>query len=172
MTWYQGPDGSGSPSGRYGHTANLVDSKKMFVFGGRDNKKFFQDLYVLDLELMSWTQPKTSGPSPSARAQHASLLVGSNLLVHGGFCFNEAEVCTDLYSMGRNLKNCYFSDIRILDTKIMEWSRLKVDGKPVEPRFGHSMNLSGSDILIFGGWSLESGNRSLKDQTKKICNSY
>jgi len=52
----------------------------------------------------------------------------------------------------------------------MEWSRLKVDGKPIEPRFGHSMNLSGSDILIFGGWSFESGNRTLKDQTKKICN--
>jgi len=54
----------------------------------------------------------------------------------------------------------------------MEWSRLKVDGKPIEPRFGHSMNLSGSDILIFGGWSHESGNRTLKDQTNKICNNY
>lgn len=44
MTWYQGPDGSGSPSGRYGHSANLVDNKKMFVFGGRDIDKFYGDL--------------------------------------------------------------------------------------------------------------------------------
>ncbi len=24
MTWYQGPEGSGSPSARFGHSANLV----------------------------------------------------------------------------------------------------------------------------------------------------
>jgi len=55
---------------------------------------------------MSWTKPNTTGPAPSARANHASLLVGTNLLVHGGSHFNEQEVCTDLYNMGRNLRNC------------------------------------------------------------------
>lgn len=55
---------------------------------------------------MSWTKPKTSGPAPCERANHASLLVGSNLIIHGGFKFDPKEVCTDLYTMGRNLKNC------------------------------------------------------------------
>jgi len=55
---------------------------------------------------MSWTKPKMTGPSPSARTDHASLLVGANLIIHGGFYFNEQEVCTDLYNMGRSLKNC------------------------------------------------------------------
>jgi len=58
------------------------------------------------MELMSWTKPKMTGPSPSARTDHASLLVGANLIIHGGFYFNEQEVCTDLYNMGRSLKNC------------------------------------------------------------------
>ena len=61
MTWYQGPEGSGSPSARYGHSATLVGGSKMLIFGGTDGKNYFNDLYVLDLEIMAWTQPKTSG---------------------------------------------------------------------------------------------------------------
>jgi len=34
MTWYQGPEGSGSPSARYGHSATLVNGTKMLIFAG------------------------------------------------------------------------------------------------------------------------------------------
>jgi len=55
MTWYQGPEGSGSPSARYGHTCTLVGGSKMLIFGGTDAKNYFNDLYVLDLEIMAWS---------------------------------------------------------------------------------------------------------------------
>lgn len=34
MEWFEGPEGSGSPSARFGHSASFIDGKKIFIFGG------------------------------------------------------------------------------------------------------------------------------------------
>mmetsp|Transcript_32641 Transcript_32641/g.29515 ORF Transcript_32641/g.29515 Transcript_32641/m.29515 type:complete len:95 (-) Transcript_32641:576-860(-) len=81
MTWYQGPEGSGSPSARYGHSATLVGGSKMLIFGGSDGKNYFNDLYVLDLEIMAWSQPKCTGPAPSKRMGHTAMQIGTNLVI-------------------------------------------------------------------------------------------
>jgi host cell factor len=46
-----------------------------------------------------------------------------------------------------------------LDTDTFTWSRLRISGEPPEGRFGHTINISGSEILLFGGWTLNSGAR-------------
>lgn len=61
MTWYQGPEGSGSPSARFGQSASLVAGSKMLIFGGWNGKQFFNDMFLLDLEVMAWNQPSCSG---------------------------------------------------------------------------------------------------------------
>lgn len=159
MTWYQGPEGSGSPSSRFGHTANLVSGSKMLIFGGWNGTDLFNDLFVLDLEAMAWSQPKCTGPTPSPRQGHTSIQIGNNLLIHGGFFFDEDEQKAAGFRQGSQLKACYLNDIRILDTEKFMWSRLRVSGTPPLPRYGHTANISGSDIVIFGGWSLRSGLR-------------
>lgn len=60
---------------------------------------------------------------------------------------------------GTHLRNCYLNDLRILDTENFIWSRLRVSGTPPLPRYGHTSNISGSDIVVFGGWSVNSGAR-------------
>lgn len=57
MTWYQGPEGGGAPSARFDHSSNLVGGTKMIVFGGWNGSEFFNDVYVLDLEIMAWSKP-------------------------------------------------------------------------------------------------------------------
>jgi hypothetical protein len=47
----------------------------------------------------------------------------------------------------------------ILDTDNFVWSRLRVSGTPPTPRYSHSANISGPDIVFFGGWTLTSGDR-------------
>jgi host cell factor len=54
----------------------------------------------------------------------------------------------------------YLSDIRVLDTDTYIWSRLRISGEPPEGRFGHTINISGSEILMFGGWTLNSGSKA------------
>lgn len=34
MEWFEGPEGSGSPSARFGHSASLIEGNKIFIFGG------------------------------------------------------------------------------------------------------------------------------------------
>lgn len=157
MTWYQGPEGAGAPVGRFGHSANLVEGTKMFVFGGWNGKEYFNDLYILNLEVMAWFTPETSGPAPSPRHGHSSILIGNNLVVHGGFKLREDQLKNCGLSQGSGVAGSYLSDIRVLDTDTLIWSRLRISGEPPEGRFGHTINISGSEILMFGGWTLNSG---------------
>ena len=88
------------------------------------------------------------------------------MVVHGGFWFNEeAMKKAGEKFQGQALQECYLNDIRVLDTESYVWSRLRVSGTPPEHRFVHTMDVSGSDIVMFGGWTKTSGARFKHDPT-------
>lgn len=152
MTWYVGPEGSGSPSARFGHSASLVNGNLMVVFGGSNGEKFFNDVNILHLETMSWVKPELSGPAPSPRYLHSAIAYKNFVLVHGGFAFHGYDAGQPDY--GSRLRDCYYNDMRLLDVNARCWKRFNmVSGKPMAPRFGHSMNFSRNHLIIFGGWS-------------------
>lgn len=150
MTWYQGPEGGNAPLGRLNHSASLIGTK-MFVFGGWNKDSFFNDLFVLDLAAMAWTQPDTSGPSPTPRMGHVATVIGNNILIQGGFFYDKSQ---NNDKMGTRLKESYLNDLRVLDTETFVWSRLRVSGVPPRHCYGHTMDISGSDILVFGGYGM------------------
>ena len=173
MTWFQGPEGGGAPAARFDHSANLVNGTKMVVFGGWNGQDFFNDVYVLDLQMMAWSKPNTSGPAPSPRKGHCAILIGSNLVIHGGFYFNEEHMKrAGGGKQGTALQECYLNDIRVLDTETFIWARLRVSGTPPEHRFGHTMDVSGSDIIMFGGWTKTSGARFKHEGTEEQCDYF
>lgn len=151
LTWYQGPSSGGAPSARHGHTAT-IHGTRLYVFGGACGGKYFGDLHCLDLSSMAWASPQTTGPKPTPRYGHAALLIGESLLVHGGFSMETGEIAAKDNS-GDLLRDCYKSDIRVLDLGRMLWSRLRTHGAPPTGRFGHSVVLSEDDAILFGGWS-------------------
>ena len=57
----------------------------MLIFGGWNGSEYFNDVHVLDLQVMAWKGPETSGPAPSPRKGHCAVLIGSNLVIQGGF---------------------------------------------------------------------------------------
>lgn len=71
MTWFQGPEGSGSPCARFGHTGSIINSNQMLVFGGWNMDSFFNDIYLLNLHTMCWYKPETKGglTRPPAESQ-------------------------------------------------------------------------------------------------------
>ena len=159
MTWYQGPGGAGAPPARFNHSANIVGGTKMYVFGGWDGKNYFNDVYILDLEIMAWQRPECSGPAPTPRQSHSSILIGNNLVIHGGFKLKASELKNCGLNQGSLVQSSYLDDMRVLDTDTFVWSRLRISGLPPEARYGHTLNISGSDIIMFGGWTQNSGNR-------------
>ena len=116
----------------------------MFVFGRWNGNDFLNDVFILDLEIMAWSKPICTGPVPCTRKGHYSILIGTNLVVHGGFYFNDDHMKTNVGRVGTALQECYLKDIRLLDTETFIWSRLRVSLSPPEHRFDHTMDISGS----------------------------
>jgi host cell factor len=52
---------------RYGHSCTLMNGINLVLFGGWNGIDFFNDVYVLNLEVMAWTKPNCNGPAPCAR---------------------------------------------------------------------------------------------------------
>jgi len=48
------------------------------------------------------------------------------------------------------------------------WSRLRVSGTPPNPRYSHTANISGPDVVFFGGWTTTSGDRGYFLNFKRI----
>ena len=141
----------------------------MYIFGGQNGKQAFNDVYVLDLEVMAWKRPECSGPEPAPRSGHSSILIGNNMVVHGGFKIKPETKTVGLGQVGSMLSDSYYDDIRVLDTDTYIWSRLRISGLPPIARHGHTLNISGSDIIMFGGWNKNSGNRDNHMLRKESC---
>ncbi|KAM3205424.1 rab9 effector protein with kelch motifs isoform X2 [Capsicum annuum] len=98
----------------HSHTATLVGGDKLVVFGGsgKGEANYLNDLHVLDLKTMRWSSPEVRGelnryqgdidvldmdtlmlskldvlgPSPGARASHASVNFGSKVFLSKWLC--------------------------------------------------------------------------------------
>ena len=77
-------------------------------------------------------------------------------------------------SQGSIVNASYLNDIRVLDTDTFTWSRLRISGEPPEARYGHTLNISGSEIIMFGGWTCTSGHKEkeIVDSTKDQCDYF
>ena len=79
-------------------------------------------------------------------------------MIHGGYYFKD-DYFYEKTKFGTRLKDCYLNDMRLLDTEKMNWIRFSVSGTPPKPRLGHTINISGKNLIMFGGWDYESGLR-------------
>ncbi|KAK3517816.1 hypothetical protein QTP70_018960 [Hemibagrus guttatus] len=79
----------GGPSPRESHTCVVYSGKsgsspKLYIFGGMCGNRL-GDLWQLDIDTMTWSLPKTTGPSPLPRSQHSSNVIGNQMYVFGGW---------------------------------------------------------------------------------------
>lgn len=131
------------PFPRYGAAVNSVSSKDggIYIMGGLINNSTVKgDLWMLEAapgNLPCYPVTTTSeGPGP--RVGHASLLVGNAFIVFGGDTKTEE---TDMLD----------DTLYLLNTSTKQWSRAAPAGQRPPGRYGHSLNILGSKIYIFGG---------------------
>ncbi|KAK7515561.1 cell polarity protein-like protein [Phyllosticta citriasiana] len=138
------------PSGRYGHTLNILGSK-LFVFGGQVEGTFFNDLACFDLNALQSPSNRwevlinntteggpPAGSAPPARTNHSMVQWNDKLYLFGG---------TD----GIN----WFSDVWCYDPKINSWSELDCIGYIPLAREGHAAAIVNDTMYIFGGRTRE-----------------
>uniref|UniRef100_A0A1D1Z7Q5 Acyl-CoA-binding domain-containing protein 4 n=1 Tax=Anthurium amnicola TaxID=1678845 RepID=A0A1D1Z7Q5_9ARAE len=73
-----------SPAPRFDHTAAVHVDRYLMVFGGSSDSTCFNDLHVLDLQTMEWSEPQTQGDVVTPRAGHAGTAVGETWYIVGG----------------------------------------------------------------------------------------
>ena len=99
--------------------------------------------------------PVTTENGPSPRVGHASLLVGNAFIVFGGDTkLEDGDVLDDTLYLLNTCKLsplldriCYSSN----DAATKQWSRASPAGSRPSGRYGHTLNILGSKIYIFGG---------------------
>lgn len=128
------------PSGRYGHTLNML-GPKVLVFGGQVEGFFFNDLVAFDLNTLNHASPRwelitpvEGNDPPPSRTNHIAVTHNDKLYVFGGT--NGVE---------------WFNDIWRFDPILRSWTMLKCSGFVPQPREGHSASLVGDVIYVFGG---------------------
>lgn len=128
------------PSGRYGHTLNML-GPKVLVFGGQVEGFFFNDLVAFDLNTLGHASPRwelinpvDGNESPPSRTNHIAITHNDKLYVFGGT--NGME---------------WFNDMWRFDPITRTWTMLKCSGFVPQPREGHSAALVGDVIYVFGG---------------------
>ncbi|PKS09395.1 hypothetical protein jhhlp_004010 [Lomentospora prolificans] len=131
-----------SPFPRYGAAVNSVASKEgdIYVMGGLINGATVKgDLWMIEAGgNMSCYPLPTTAEGPGPRVGHSSLLVGNAFIVFGGDTkIEESDVLDET--------------LYLLNTSTRQWSRVLPAGPRPSGRYGHSLNILGSKIFIFGG---------------------
>ncbi|KAK2862782.1 hypothetical protein Q5P01_002315 [Channa striata] len=118
--WYEPIVTGDKPSPRSGHSACVMQERKIYVFGGWDTPVCYNDMYMLDLGLMEFSAVKTTGKAPSPRSWHGSVVLSdTKFLIHGGYNGNNA-----------------LSDTFVFDIDTNSWTELMLPQLSV-PRAGH-----------------------------------
>ncbi|OAY81116.1 Acyl-CoA-binding domain-containing protein 4 [Ananas comosus] len=84
MTWEAVRTKKAAPAPRYDHTAVVYADQYLLIFGGSSYSPCFNDLHLLDLQTMEWSQPETQGTYVTPRGGHASTLIEENWYIVGG----------------------------------------------------------------------------------------
>ncbi|KAG2729734.1 hypothetical protein I3760_01G263400 [Carya illinoinensis] len=141
MTWDLLEATQTPPAPRFDHTAAVHAERYLLVFGGCSHSIFFNDLHVLDLQTMEWSQPQIQGDLVTARAGHAGINIDENWYIVGG---------------GDNKSGC--PETLVLNMSKLVWSALTTV-KPRDPLASEGLSVclalvDGEKYLVaFGGYN-------------------
>lgn len=70
-------------------------------------------------------------------------------LLHNSMCVP----CLKIYVFGGVGDNAYYNDVWALDILSAQWTRVETTGASPKARFSHTACLTGTDVLIYGGYN-------------------
>lgn len=134
------------PSGRYGHSLNIIGSK-IYIFGGQVEGYFMNDLAAFDLNQLQMPNNRwevltensepggaLQGKLPPARTNHSVITYNDKLYLFGG---------TNGFQ--------WFNDVWSYDPAVNKWTQLDCIGYIPVPREGHAASLVDDVMYVFGG---------------------
>lgn len=146
------------PFPRYGHATNQATgaSSEVYIFGGLVRDSVKNDMYIMRVEPTQVQRPsgvkpdialnatlvQTSGHAPLPRVGHSAVLVSNVFILWGGD--------TKIRAGDRQDDALY-----LLNLNNREWTRVAAGtfsgGPGPAGRYGHTLSIIGSNLLLFGG---------------------
>eukprot|EP00392_Amoebophrya_sp_AT5.2_P008850 g8878.t1 len=138
---------------------------RMYLHGGCTSSRAFDEVYLLELEQMKWSELPASGQKPSPRYGHSLEHYNKHLICFGGMCSAEkgddllagnGAVAKNLSIIGTGLpkgagdSGCVYT----METQTLIWT--KYAAEPSHARYCHSASVVGDSMVVFGGLSAES----------------
>ncbi|KAF0706016.1 hypothetical protein As57867_006830, partial [Aphanomyces stellatus] len=136
------------PEPRSSHQTCLIQTR-LFVIGGWNSVKQFNDLFVLDLATNTWSAPDAKLPVPTWN--HACVGVQAvpnwKIFMFGGNSGDLAE--------SGNSQGTYLNNVTVLDTGAMQWRQPPLKGDSPLPRADTALIYDPATykVLLFGGWA-------------------
>lgn len=122
---------------RAAHSCDKVGNN-LYIFGGWNGKQALNDLHILDIENLLWSQPEWEGNIPACRNNHTTAVVGESIYCHGGHDGND-----------------WLDDLYIFNTTTYTWAKPKLSGNRPSGRACHTMSRVGRKLYMFGGYDGE-----------------
>ncbi|KAI8089529.1 uncharacterized protein BX664DRAFT_333243 [Halteromyces radiatus] len=126
------------------HSCNVIEymvgkrkSYFLYVFGGGDGPNYFNDIYVLNVDTLTWTKPSVHGKPISPRRAHATCVWQDKIVIVGGG--NGTQALSDVYVLD------------VSDPNRLCWSEIKPSGPAPMARGYHTGNLIKDKLVIYGG---------------------
>lgn len=124
------------PGDLFGHTA-VCDASfggRMIVFSGSDPKgKFPNDVWILDLEEMTW-RCVNGEDCPNGRHFHSAVFYDGSMWIFGG------------------TSNGIHQDLNVFNCSSLKWSTVTTLGVAPCPRYGHCSVVHNDIMYVFGGY--------------------
>ncbi|ORX61572.1 galactose oxidase [Hesseltinella vesiculosa] len=122
------------PTARSHHTALTLDGK-MYIFGGNNGERCFNDLWCYDMMQQSWSLIEAMGYIPCPRSHTSSVIIDGVIYVFGGKSQDGTDL-NDLYGYRIN-DRC--------------WFMFQNMGQAPSPRHDHALAVLGHRICVIGG---------------------
>ncbi|CAG8467822.1 7439_t:CDS:2 [Funneliformis mosseae] len=125
------------PPARSGHISCNCDDK-IYIFGGSDGEKYYNDTWCYDIKENTWTELSCTGYIPAPRELHSATIINDVIYSFGGRT-KEGNVIKELGDL------CAF---RISN---LRWYKFPNLGPSPSPRYSLNMTASHDKICVFGG---------------------
>jgi Rab9 effector protein with kelch motifs len=170
MTWLRPRTAGRPPTKRYNHTMSLLADGRILVMGGYmagkgvTKPEYYDDVRELDTETMVWSRPRVTGSYPKARNQHATCMMGRQMVMFGGWTGPPDRSWDDKKTEeegtgGSNVAKTS-DQLLCLDTDTMEWFQPTFSGDEPSLLYGHTLTRVGASLFAIGGWD---GSRPLNE---------
>ncbi|XP_063384765.1 host cell factor 1 [Cydia fagiglandana] len=162
LTYGQSPPPRESHSG-VSYTDRHSGKSSLIIYGGMSGSRL-GDLWVLDVDSMSWSRPEVGGPAPLPRSLHTATVVGHHMYVYGGW----VPLVPDESKLATHEKEWKCTNtLASLNLENMTWDNIALDKfEDCVPRAraGHSAVAIQTRLYI---WSGRDGYR--KTWNNQIC---